>query len=205
MASKTLYYCDDCGDEKNEEKLMKLTVDPRLADPSLDYNTPKVVYGLCPDCWEKRVRLTLRALPIGEVCPHCEGRGWTKDFYGPCNSDYNDEVCDYCAGRKYALFNYRHLSKYPAPKEKPREKETPQENLMYAGDSPEGYEIMVGLNEIGARRYFTTEHNAMVWDTTLCSPQLMAVLMGIETHLHYREQIGPEKSAKLKPFPGYEP
>ena len=31
-------------------------------------------------------------------CPQCEGRGYVKNWTGPCNADYDTEKCGVCSG-----------------------------------------------------------------------------------------------------------
>jgi hypothetical protein len=77
--------CDDCS-KKVPEFLMKF--DKK---------------DLCHSCTLRRVLFSASIIPVGTKCKVCEGKGYTKEFYG-YNNDYTTQNCKFCDGSGQAQF-----------------------------------------------------------------------------------------------------
>ena len=82
---KEIYYCDDCNYEKDKNELRQFNL-----------------YDICKSCISARISLSETIVKIRDKCSDCEGKGFTKEFYGYYN-DYHKEMCGKCGGTGSAL------------------------------------------------------------------------------------------------------
>jgi hypothetical protein len=82
-------WCDDCGQE--------------IKNPRSSLHFPAIDRDLCRDCINERLQYTFDLMPVGRICPQCDGKGKEKDFYG--HNDYNWVDCKRCQGKKTIGFH----------------------------------------------------------------------------------------------------